>query len=210
MLITNFINFIQSKGNYNPKTILDVGSRDLGQSIEFHTIWPSAFIHAFEPNPDQYEICKLNSVNIDNVNVYQLAIGDRKDTVDFYKTIGNIGASSLLEPIDVPFASTQQTEKILVQQDTLSNWMKEFNIPTIDIIWMDTQGTELAALRGMGSNIKNVKFIHCEASPIPYYKGHTSKNDLEQFLTENGFEYEFHPSPHPYGEGDIFAINTTI
>ena len=43
--------------NFQPKVILDIGSRDLEQSIEFTSVYPLAEIYAFEPNPEQYKIC---------------------------------------------------------------------------------------------------------------------------------------------------------
>lgn len=210
MLIQNFVDFIKSKENFDPKVILDIGSRDLDQSIEFTTVYPSAKIYAFEPNPEQYAICRDKALNYPNIQVYQLAISDKKGTTDFYKTLGNIGASSMLEPLNVPFASNQLHEKITVDTDTLENWINDNAIGKVDILWMDTQGVELLALRGMGDKLKQVKYVHCEASPLAYYKGHILKNDLENFLTDNGFDFEFHPCPHPYGEGDIFAVNTRI
>ena len=210
MLISNLLQFVQSKGNFIPKTILDIGSRDLQQSIEFHSKWPEAKIYAFEPTPEQFHICNELAAGYDNIQVYQLAIGDKKGVVDFYKTLGNIGASSLLEPIDIPFSSNQDVEKISVKVDTLENWMAYANVPKADILWIDTQGTELLALKGMGSSLRDVKSLHCEASPQAYYKGHGLKIDLEQFLMDEGFALEFHPCLHPYGEGDIFAVNTRI
>jgi len=210
MLIQNFIDFIKSKKDFNPKTILDIGSRDLDQSIEFSSIYPDAKIYAFEPNPDQFEICYKKANNYSNIQAHKLAISDKKGTLDFYKTLGNIGASSLLEPIDVPFASSQDVEKISVDSDRLDSWMNSNNIQIVDIMWMDTQGVELLALKSMGDHIKNVRFIHCEASQAAYYKDHILKNDLEEFLINCGFEIEFHPCPHPYGEGDIFAYNKNI
>lgn len=210
MLIKNFIDFINSKKAYAINTILDIGSRDLGQSIEFNSVYPNSKIYAFEPNPEQFQLCIELAQNYDNIYVEQLAISDKSGYLDFYKTLGNIGASSLLEPIDVPFASSQNVEKISVKSDTLENWMNQRQVPKADILWMDTQGTELLALKSMGNKLKQVKFIHCEASPAAYYKGHILKNELEQFFQDNGFTFEFHPCPHPYGEGDIFAYNTNL
>ncbi len=210
MLIGNFINYINLKGGFNPSTIFDIGSRDLDQSIEFSTVYPGAKIYAFEPNPDQYQICKYKADNYENIEVHQLAISDKKGVVDFYKTLGNIGASSLLEPIDVPFASSQEVEKIQVKTDTLKNWMEEMKIVSVDIMWMDVQGIELAALIGMGDYLKTVRYLHCEASKDPYYKNHMLKEELENFLHEQGFSMEFHSPYHPYGEGDIFATNLNL
>jgi FkbM family methyltransferase len=207
MLIDNFISFINSNGGISPQIILDVGSRDLDQSIEFSKTFPTSTIHAFEPNPTQYNICEEKSKLHPNVHVHQFAIGDNNGKLDFYLTLGNIGASSLLKPIDVPFASTQECQKISVDCIRLDEWLAKNEIKSVDILWMDTQGVELLALKGMGDFLKNVKFIHCEASVSPYYEGHILKTDLEDFLIRNNFNVEFIPCPHPYGEGDILAVN---
>ena len=146
MLIDNFISFINSNGGISPQIVLDVGSRDLDQSIEFSKTFPTSIIHAFEPNPTQYNICEEKSKLHPNVYVHQFAIGDRDGKLDFYLTLGNIGASSLLKPIVVPFASTQECQKISVDCVRLDNWLVKNEIKCVDILWMDTQGVELLAL----------------------------------------------------------------
>lgn len=212
MLISSFIDYIKKEiSNYSPKVILDIGSRDLDQSIEFNTTYPGSKIYAFEPNPEQFAICNEKAQAYPNIEVFNIAISDTEGTLDFYKTLGNIGASSLLEPIDVPFASSQEVQKISVQAKTLKTWIEEEKPGKIDIMWMDTQGTELAALKSMGDYLKGVKFLHCEASESPYYKGHILKTELEAFLDSMGFNIYFYPAPHhPYGEGDIIASNRAL
>ena len=46
MLIDNFVNFVKSKGEYNVDVILDIGSRDLEQSIEFSYVYPNGSIES--------------------------------------------------------------------------------------------------------------------------------------------------------------------
>jgi FkbM family methyltransferase len=179
MLINNFLNhiFLINK-EYKPNVIMDIGSRDLGQSIEFNSVFPDAKIYAFEPNPEQAKICKDLSADYDNIFVEEKAVSDENGVLDFYVTHGNVGASSLLEPINVPFASTQDYTKISVPVIRLDDWMRENNVDVVDIMWLDTQGIELKALKSMGDALKKVKFIHCEAADKAYYKGHLLKNEL--------------------------------
>ena len=123
-------------------------------------------------------------------------------------TPGNVGASSLLEPIDVPFSFTQHVLKIKVQSIKLKDWLIQNSLSEIDILWMDTQGLELEVLQSLDEKIKNIKFLHCEAAEKPYYKGHNLKNELEDFLKTNNFNFTFYiDNPHPYNEGDILAYN---
>jgi FkbM family methyltransferase len=212
MLIDKFISHIRKTNpSFEPRIILDIGSRDLDQSIEFSSVYQNSKIYAFEPNPEQFNICLNKSINHENINVEQLAISDKNGSLDFYITHGNVGASSLLEPINVPFASTQNFTKISVESKRLDDWLEQNKIDVVDIMWLDTQGIELAALKSMGDKLKKVKFIHCEASELPYYKGHLLKTDLVEFLESVGFELIFiNEAYHPFNEGDIIATNKSL
>jgi FkbM family methyltransferase len=212
MLIDKFISHIRKTDpSFEPRIILDIGSRDLDQSIEFSSVYQNSKIYAFEPNPEQFNICLNKSINYENINVEQLAISDKNGSLDFYITHGNVGASSLLEPINVPFASTQNFTKISVESKRLDDWLVQNKIDVVDIMWLDTQGIELAALKSMGDKLKKVKFIHCEASELPYYKGHLLKTDLVEFLESVGFELIFiNEAYHPFNEGDIIATNKSL
>ena len=212
MLIDKFISHIKKVcPKYEPNVILDIGSRDLEQSIEFSSIYSNAKIIAFEPNPQQFNVCLDKSKSFSNIRVEQLAVSNVNGDLDFYITHGNIGASSLLEPINIPFASTQEYSKISVKSIKLNEWLDENNIENVDIMWLDTQGIELDALKSMGDKIKNVKFIHCEASELPYYKGHLLKTELTIFLESLGFELIFiNEAYHPFNEGDIIATNKNL
>lgn len=212
MLIDKFITHIRNVNpNYIPNVILDIGSRDLDQSIEFNSVFGNAQIIAFEPNPPQFDICFEKSKPYQNIRVEQLAISNTNGTLDFYVTHGNVGASSLLKPMNVPFASTQAFTKISVPSVKLGEWLDANNIGVVDVMWLDTQGVELDALKSMGEKLKQVKFIHCEASELPYYEGHLLKTDLVNFLEENSFELIFiNEAYHPFNEGDIIATNKNI
>jgi FkbM family methyltransferase len=192
--------------NWNPKVYLDIGSRDLIQTIEVAQYHPDTKFIAFEPVPWQYQICYERSLEWDNIEVFNFAISDEEGFADFWQVNKNTGGSSLLEPIDVPY-SDGTWEKIKVRTKRLDSVLEFLGIDSVDCIWMDTQGTELKALKSLGNYLNDVLFIHTEASPNPYYKDHILKNELEYFLHSHGFSTEFIPNPmgHPYGEGDVIA-----
>lgn len=207
-----FVNSINYNiGGIDPKVILDIGSRDLEQSIELRSHFPNARIIAFEPVPEQYQICLEKSKQYQNIEVYNYALSDEEGELDFWVVEGNVGGSSLLEPIDVPYSSGTW-DKIQVKCRRLDNVLKEIGVDIVDLVWLDVQGVELKVLKGMGSYITGVKAIHTEACPKPYYKGQVLKNELEEFLTNNAYTLEFIPSHdgnlnwHPYGEGDLICI----
>lgn len=199
--------------NYSPSVIVDAGSRDLFQSIELANKFPNAKIYAFEPNHDQYKICLERSKNFKNIEVFSFALSDVEKELDFHVTPSNVGVSSLLEPLDVPWGEFYYY-KVRVNSVRLDNIMKFLGVSKVDIVWMDIQGGELSALHGFGDYIKDVDFIQCEATKLPYYKDHPTCDQLEHFLNENGYYHEFHlpfeGPPHKYMEGELVCINKKI
>jgi FkbM family methyltransferase len=206
VLTEKFVTSIRREfGNKDPEVILDIGSRDLEQSIELRYAFPNSKIIAFEPNPDQYDLCLKRSKMFD-IDFIPCAISDEEGVVDFWIVDYNEGGSSLLKPIHVPW-STDIVNKTVVKSRRIDNIMKELKIDKVDCVWLDVQGVELKALDGFGTYLKDVKVIQTEASPNPYYEGHIGMNDLQDFLTTNNFELDFSPARcHPYKEGDLICI----
>jgi FkbM family methyltransferase len=200
----------------SPTLILDVGSRDLEESIQISQSFPNARIVAFEPNPIQFKICQEHAKLYPNIEVYEYACSDEEAIVDFFVVEGNIGASSILEPMHMPGGwdngyQERPWNKISgIKAKRLDTILAELGITQVDVIWIDVQGNELRALKGMGELINNVKMIHAEAALRPYYKGHQVKEELEQWLNQVGFETEFldirAQTEHPYGESDLLCI----
>jgi FkbM family methyltransferase len=188
-----------------PKVILDIGSRDLEHALKFRAAYPKARILAFEPNPLGISKCVRNVGN-SGIEFFELALSDEEGKLSFWSVELNDGCSSLLEPIDAPF-SNNRWHHIRVDTRRLDNLLEELGINKVDVLWMDTQGTELKVLQGMGKYLDDVQCIHTEASPRGYYKGHILKDELEEFLHANGFETTFRTAKgHPYGEGDIICV----
>jgi FkbM family methyltransferase len=203
--VDDFMKKIHQTG-FEPKVYLDIGSRDLMQTIEVAQYHPNTRFIAFEPVPWQYQVCYERSLEWDNIEVYNYAISEKEGYADFWQLEQNTGASSLLEPIaDIP-ASNNVSNKIEVECKRLDNFISSLGIKSVDCLWIDTQGTELSVLKSLGKYLDDVLFIHTEASPIPYYKNQSTKDEIENFLSLNGFEIDFLPcSGHPYGEGNIIA-----
>lgn len=199
--------------NYSPSVIVDAGSRDLIQSIEFSEVFPNARIYAFEPNPQQFEICAEKASSYKNIEVFPFALSDTEGEATFHVTPSNIGVSSLLEPTDVPWG-INQFYKIKVKTVRLERILSELGVSKVDILWMDVQGGEMSALRGYGKYITNTDFIQCEASQFAYYKDHPLRPELEKFFDDNGYHHEFHlpfeGPPHQYMEGELVCINKQL
>jgi len=199
--------------DYAPKVILDVGAHDLSQSIEFSIKYPNSRIISFEPNPNWYAVCENRSKEYKNIEVFPLAVSNFKGISTFHIPPSNTGAASLLEPIDVPWGVCE-FYKIDVETVILNSFLPSIGVDKVDILWMDIQGAELAALEGYSDYLLSTDFIECEASKIAYYIGHPTCDVLEKYFDDHGFTHSFHlpfeGPPHKYIEGELVCVNQRL
>jgi FkbM family methyltransferase len=181
--------------NFEVKTILDVGARDLTESIFLSKRYPSSKVISFECNPQTLPICKENAKNHPNIELIDKAVNDYDGTCKFYpinpsKTEttwedGNPGASSLFIANGAyPFERYVQDE-IEVNCARIDSVLKERNIDKVDILWMDLQGAELIALKSLGNILENVSVICTETEMNPMYSGQALFKDIDEYLKEH-------------------------
>jgi FkbM family methyltransferase len=197
-MITNFVNHIK-KTKYDTHkqcVIFDIGSRDCQQAIEFYNTFPNSNMYAFECNANTIPICLTNIEKYnDRITLIPKAVNNYTGKCTFFpinqqKTItswsdGNPGASSLFKSNDTYINEHYVQDEVNVDCVTLYDVIKEYNIPKVDIIWMDLQGAELLALQSMKEYISTVDFIHTEISHRPIYTDQAMFNDIHSFLTPN-------------------------
>ncbi len=220
-MIEKFIDILRSQHyDFNKKiVILDVGSRDGEQSIEFTKYFPNCMIYSFECNPNTLDICKRNIQNYNNIKLIEGAIHDYNGTCRFYpinkeKTIttwedGNPGASSLfIASGDYPYERYVQDE-ITIRCHRIDTVLEEYGIDKVDLIWMDLQGAELLALQSMGNLLHTVDYIHTEVSYRKMYHGQVLFPELNQFLMDHQF-MSITSLNHGGWQEDIIYKNKTL
>lgn len=195
-MIEKFVSYINDKSkNY---TIFDIGSRDCKQSIEFYKTFPKAKIYAFECNPNTLDLCEKNIIPYkDRITLIKGAVCDYDGSITFYpinqektKTSwddGNPGASSLFKSNGKYPHETYVQDEITTNCHRLDTIMNKCNIPNVDIIWMDLQGAELLALKGLGDKLSSVKYIHTEVSYREMYSGQVMYTELNDYIMKNNF-----------------------
>lgn len=220
-MIKSFISCLQ-KDNYDfhKKTvILDIGSRDCCQSIEFTKTFPNSSIYAFECNPNTLEICKKNIKGITNIKLIEGAINEYDGECKFYpinkeKTIttwedGNPGASSLFVATgNYPHEKYVQDE-INIKCHRIDTVLKYELVNKVDLIWMDLQGAELIALKSMGDMLKTVDYIYTEITHKEMYHNQVLFPELDNFLKNNNFKLLSNVTLNGWQE-DVIYKNTLL
>lgn len=135
------------------RTVVEVGARDLVDSLHMEQYFEKAEIYAFEPHPYMQETIRSNlRKSSGRIHVSPLALSDaeRETTFYMYHANGNLfenpGASSLYVRIDN--RTNQLAYPKRVKCSTLDAECQARNIQSIDLLTMDTQGSELNILKG--------------------------------------------------------------
>jgi len=183
--------------NDRVRIVVEVGAKDCTESVGLAERFPQARVYAFECNPDTLDTCRRNVRDHPQIQLIESAVADSCGIRSFFKTDpvqsrtlwpdGNPGASSLFRASGkYPVEDYAQIE-VSVPTTTLEKFVNDRKLQTIDLLWMDIQGSELLALKGLGDSLSKVKLIHTEVEFLEIYKGQPLWRDLNRFLHSKNF-----------------------
>ncbi len=230
----SYFGFIDKIDKNNVKTIFELGSRDIIDSIKLYDIFKCK-IYAFECNPDSLIECNKNLKNLDdnilnNIILVNKAVSLTDGYVKFYPfdilKYNNIGSSSMFKidfslrnKDDPDYGLDNPQNEIIVDGTRLDTFITNNDVSNIDLLCIDLQGYELNALKSLGKQLHNVKYIITECSIKSTYVGGCSFLELYEYLNQYGFKYicsnKFN-SNFPdlnitgFSEFDALFINDTI
>lgn len=133
-------------------TILDIGSNSGWFSVMAKAYNPDASVHAFEPQPNIYQVLqKNNTVNGFDINCHQLALSDEKGEFPFYNTGANTFTTENTNhgSLNKDWRPEKQYS-ILVKVDRLDAFLEANNIPPVDLMKIDVETLEYEVLHGYG------------------------------------------------------------
>jgi FkbM family methyltransferase len=190
------MNYIYNGKEYE-KVIFDVGANNGSSSVPLAIENPTYLVFAFEPTPEMIEVIKSKIVGLENYVIVPKAVSDYNGTAEF-NVAGNWdwGCSSLLQ-----FSKKSQTDwpgrtdfsvtyKLNVDVIRLDTFIEENLIHRIDHLHIDTQGSDLNVMKGLGGYLQIVNEGKMEAgtSDDILYEGQNKLNDCIKFLLLNGFK----------------------
>lgn len=185
MLIQRFLNSLRTDLPESP-VILDVGSWTGEQSCEFASQFPRARIFAFEARPQSAELTRKNVAGCSNITVVEAAVHEFDGQTTFYVVDEfNPGASSLFIGSAPEVQPIRQTP-ITVPAMRLDTWANQAGINRFDLVWMDLQGAELLAFRGMGEMLGTVQALQLEITYRELYRGQVMWPEVRAYLEDHG------------------------
>lgn len=128
------------------EVVLDCGAYTGNTALYFsRLVGPEGFVHAFEAMPDNYDKLCVNMANkgVSNVICKQVAIGGASGHLCFTPTAS---ASSHVANVGIS-----------VRAISIDEYVRENNLGRVDFIKMDTEGGELAGLKGAVETIRRFR-----------------------------------------------------
>lgn len=214
----HIVNLISSFIKNSNGSVLDIGANVGAISIPLAKKYQKTNFYLFEAHPEIYEELIINkSYNrLDNIDLYNFAISnENKQSISFYASnnFQNRGLSSLKINHD-----NIDCKKIQVNCISIDKFFEKKDIK-IDLIKIDTQGTELEVLKSSSQTIKKNKpviIFEFESEYFPEKQKHEYyKNEIINFFKHEEYNlYMIDPKLNYFPElkldfyfrGEILAL----
>lgn len=121
-------------GDYEPRTILDLGANAGFTSLYFTMRYPNTSIVSVEPDPFNIELLKKNLSSYGNVKIIEAAAAAKSGTVTFHMA-PNQGMSSSL-------TARENTRAIQVSAYSFDSLLNQLGWQTVDLVKFDIEGAE--------------------------------------------------------------------
>lgn len=174
--------------------IFDVGAHVGSVTDIYLRMFPESTIYCFEPIPESAEGLRKKYAQDSRVRVFELALGNRRQTHSFHIG-GRAGEMSSLSPRPRNgrrYYRHLLKEVIQVKVETVNEFCQEHKIPRVDLIKLDIHGGEYDALRGACDLLSagTLALIYAEVFFVPLYEGTKIFSFIAEYLY-NTFGYEF-------------------
>lgn len=169
-----------------PALAIDIGANVGDYTAELRRRNPSLEIHAFEPATVNVHKLKARFGGDPLIHIQPCAVSSESGSATLHGPDPGSGLSSLahrrLDHIGIPFENREQVNTIRFED----YWINTLNRRHLDIVKIDIEGFELAALHGAGEAIANTSVLQFEFGGCNI-DTRTFFQDFWYFFHENGF-----------------------
>lgn len=176
------------------RTVIDGGGYVGEWTGRYRDAFPQATIHTFEPFPESYKTLLTQFGNDPRVRLNQAALGREPGQKTLF--VNQLVATSSLLPVDPDIRSglpdpewVAPREQIPTQVRSLDEYCTEAAIDAVQLLKLDIQGGELAALQGSANLLQRgaIDVIYTEMLFAPHYIGQAYHFELCEYLHRFGY-----------------------
>lgn len=169
---------------FKGRGVVHIGAND-GYETQFYLKLGLIPVMLFEPLPEAYRLIQQHYPQ-EEVLKYNFCLSNYVGKSKFYVTDGDGQGSSLLDLTEDYLREHPEYDKpieIEVPVNTFANIVEgeRIDLSVYNILCIDTQGSELEVLKGMGEYLNYFEALNIEVSKIPVYKG-ASGQEIVNYL----------------------------
>ena len=140
-----------------PAVIIDAGANIGASSVYFARRWPGAKIIAIELERENYDILVRNTARFENIIPVNAALWGSKGTKTIQDRLTGSWGYTVSETSNKTISTGQQVECV-----TVVELIERYNLPHIDLLKMDIEGSEKNVMENSGGWIDKVSVITAE------------------------------------------------
>ena len=183
---TKTLQRLKQKG-FTPKIIFDIGASNGVWSDTIALTLPEAEYYLFEPLAEVVPLYREGFAERlkrhPNFHLHAVALSDHRGTAEVFVTHDGFG-SSVLDRGDIP----EVKQRIEVPLHALDEFVREYNLPSPEVIKIDVQGAERLILTGGRQTMLAAKVLFLETWLTRGYGPDTPLlTEMIDFLTPAGF-----------------------
>jgi FkbM family methyltransferase len=176
--------------DFEARRIIDAGANIGLATLFFRLEHPAAEIVCFEPDPRAYQYLERNLQRneIKGVVAHNVGLGERRQQASLFVRPDELDSCQSLSQGFAAAVNDEEPVSISVEIAPLSDYLDG----SVDLLKLDVEGAELAALRGAGKALSSIRRIIMEYHRAP----ESPLGEVLTILAESG-----HRSEMPIGPG---------
>jgi FkbM family methyltransferase len=167
------------------RKVVDAGANVGTATLFYKHRFPDAEVMCFEPDPRAFEYLKRNVEDngIDGVTLHNIGLAESRRSAQLFVDPKGPGSR---QSVSRDFAESvmKETEPLALNIELAP--LADYVIGNVDVLKIDVEGSELAALRGAGDALERIGSIFMEYHRVPEAPLH----EILGLLADAGHEYE--------------------
>jgi FkbM family methyltransferase len=147
-------------------------------------------VYGFEPETKNFQLLKEKVGDLENVEIFNIALGDREANAKLYFNSDNDGGHALWD-VSQNKENVKTKENFVVEKVEVKTLDGLFpnGVENLKLIMLDAEGSEHSILKGGINTIidSEVPFIICEINDFALDRCGTSQMNLRSYLSVYGF-----------------------
>jgi FkbM family methyltransferase len=175
------------------RCVFDIGANIGDISARYLAMFPTARIYCFEPRLAALEVLRQRFQAQPELIVESAGIGAEAGSARFFVN-ADADTSSLLSADTAQLGSgyqrgMQSAQEMQIEIVALDGYCTAHAIDQIDVLKLDIQGGELAALRGAEALLRagRIRLIYSEVFFLPFYQAQPLFGDIAAYLAQFGY-----------------------